>query len=175
MGALNFEFSFPGKRLAAGFREGSKRIKDLRKPFAEAATIFEKDMESQFRREGRDPKWKPLKPKTIQDRLRQGFSAGPILTRSGAMRRSFTQSNATGHIREIERMRMKVGSNLMVGRHILAAIHTEGNPKGNLPSRPVLVIGAGATKSMFTVVARYIQDELGDAFKGLAFVERELR
>lgn len=50
-----------------------------------------------FNAEGR-PAWTPLKPVTIADRLRKGFGPGPILQRSGALRRSLTELNAPHQI-----------------------------------------------------------------------------
>lgn len=46
-----------------------------------------------FNAEGR-PSWIPLKPATIQDRVRQGFGAGPILQRTQTLFRSLTEKGA---------------------------------------------------------------------------------
>jgi phage gpG-like protein len=46
-----------------------------------------------FRAEGR-PKWQPLTPATIQDRIRKGFGPGPILQRTQKLMKSLTEEGA---------------------------------------------------------------------------------
>lgn len=45
-----------------------------------------------FASQGR-PKWKALTPKTVQTRLREGYPRGPILQRSGKLKREATRKN----------------------------------------------------------------------------------
>lgn len=58
---------------------------------AQITTAMAASVENNFAVEG--PNWAPLADKTIEERLAQGYDAGPILTRSGALRRGFIKSN----------------------------------------------------------------------------------
>jgi phage gpG-like protein len=49
--------------------------------------------ERNFRSQG--PGWAPLKPSTVRSRIAQGYSPGPILTRSGSYRRASTSGLKT--------------------------------------------------------------------------------
>lgn len=57
--------------------------------FSRFARYYERSIERNFAAEGRPTPWPELAPSTIEDRLRQGYGPGPILTRSGNMRRGF--------------------------------------------------------------------------------------
>jgi len=52
-----------------------------------------------FTAEGRPNRWASLKPTTIQDRFRQGYGAGPILQRSGKLRKSFRSNAGKDYLR----------------------------------------------------------------------------
>jgi len=169
MALLNFAFVFPEKELAAGFVEMSKRLKDFRKPLREAASDFEKDMDEQFRKEGR-PKWSPLKPSTIQERIRLGYGKGPILQREGTLKRSLTTPGAKGHIREISKMSLVIGTDLKIGKWNLARIHTEG--REDMAARPVMRVSDAALKRMMSRIHQYVLKNAADTFKGFGYVYR---
>jgi len=71
----------------------SMSFKTWRKPLLEARdAVVVPSIIQNFDVEGR-PKWKPLLPQTIQNRLYMGFSRGPILNRTGRLRRAATRKN----------------------------------------------------------------------------------
>lgn len=78
------------------FSKALSLVTDLREPLKEAESYQLKQIDQQFRSEGvniLEKKWKSLKSKTIQQRLRSGFRAGPILTRTGKLRKSIKRKS----------------------------------------------------------------------------------
>lgn len=131
-GYLNVAFVFPYQQITAGFLDSADKVKDLRKPMGQAADAFEADMKEQFAKQGRQQGgWAELSTLTQLIRGMEGYSpAGPILKRTGALERSFSKKGAKGHVREIRKMGMKVGSNMEVSwagkTWLLGRIHDEG-------------------------------------------------
>lgn len=86
--------------------------------------VLKDAFERNFQQEG--PGWTPLRPGTIRDRIRQGYAPGPILTRSGAYRRSLTTDLQTHKSSE----EMTVVAPLVPGQY-----HQSGTRR--MPSRPI--------------------------------------
>lgn len=78
------------------------------------------------------PRWKKLSPYTIRERRREGYPAGPILVRSGKLKRSYTGNSRYG--------RWTVTQNSIVYQNILsyAPLHEHGDPESNVPARHVI-------------------------------------
>ena len=130
--ALRVSFVFPFQELAASFLFMSKVSQDLRKPYAEGADDLADDLEKQFSKEGsgRSGGWEELSWMSEEIRSQEGYSPShPILEQEGDLRRSFTQDRARGHVREITKTSLVMGSDLKVyhgGKSwVLAAIHQE--------------------------------------------------
>lgn len=65
------------------------KLTDWRPVFQQYGAYLLRSIDRNFQAQGRPSRWKPLAPATIRERLREGYGAGPILQRSGALRRSF--------------------------------------------------------------------------------------
>ena len=67
-----------------------QKVSDFKKPLSKSAQFILRDVEQNFTSEGGlVGGWAPLAESTIKGRLRAGFGAGPILQRTGKLRRSF--------------------------------------------------------------------------------------
>lgn len=108
----------------------------------EFAQNFETESAAGFR-------WAKLAERTILDRLRQGYGAGPILNRSGDYEASWTDADAADHISELEQ---RVGGwSLAEGSsHRLTIFHQQGTRR--MPARPVNEVGASGQEKLRRVV-----------------------
>src|SRR5262245_8052723 len=66
----------------------SGNVDNMEPVWDDVADYLADAFERNFREEG--PTWQPLKPSTIRSRIAQGYSPGPILTRSGKFRAAMT-------------------------------------------------------------------------------------
>jgi phage gpG-like protein len=95
-------------------------------PLTEVAAIVRDKLTDNFDDEG--PGWAPLAPSTVASRLALGYPAGPILHRSGRMRRSLTGQGGDA-ITQID------GDSLALGSSVpYAGFHQTGT--GTMPARP---------------------------------------
>ena len=85
--------------------------------------------------------WKPLADSTIRDRLRRGYSAGPILERSGDL--------ASRILADWDDEVAVAGTNL-----IYAATHHYGDQKRGIPARPFLGVSDEARAGRHSHAAR---------------------
>jgi hypothetical protein len=77
-------------RLLKGIED---RARDLRPVWPLVYDAFHTIVAKAFDTEGGstdEGTWAPLTKRTVQDRVRQGFGAGPILQRTGALKRALT-------------------------------------------------------------------------------------
>ena len=116
--------------LQAKFRSIEIRGRDLSEVWPQIADVIGLDMATQFEMEG-DPKWKPLAPRTIAQRLRLGFGAGPILYRTGSLREAW--STETGQTREITPTSLYIGPEKVS----YAKYHQSRLPRTRIPRRPL--------------------------------------
>lgn len=71
--------------MVAGLTRFAGSLRSLRDPLEEAVDeVLRPGVETAFARQG--PGWEALKPATIRIRESEGFSAGPILTKTGNLR-----------------------------------------------------------------------------------------
>lgn len=91
LGGVSFVEMIPrASVMVAGLSRFSGSLRSLRGPLEDAVDgVLRPSVEEAFELEG--PGWAPLAKSTIQDRERRGFSAGPILTRSGNLRKVATR------------------------------------------------------------------------------------
>lgn len=89
--------------------------------------------------------WEPLTAKTIADRLRRGYAAGPILERSGDL--------AGRILADWDDESAVAGTNL-----IYAATHHYGDEKRGIPARPFL----GVSDEARSEIIRSLLDHLGE-------------
>jgi phage gpG-like protein len=81
-----FVFASDIDKLEMGFKSWKKPLQEVRD------TIVIPSVRENFAQEGR-PKWAPLKPQTITNRMYMGYPRGPILERSSKLKRIATQKN----------------------------------------------------------------------------------
>ena len=100
------------------------RAMDMTPAWDEVEPQLQKAFERNFTSEG--PGWAPLKPSTIRDRIAQGYSPGPILTRSGDYKRAMT-SGLVVH--------KNPGELVALAPEVPGKFHQHGTRK--MPSRPL--------------------------------------
>ncbi len=98
---------------------------------------------------GGRPQWVPLKPATIADRREQGYGAGPILVRSGKLKRSLTKRGAPGQIFQPKPRSLRYGSSLE---------YFQDHQKGTalIPARMMLVMQKQDRSQVSRIVNRFI-------------------
>lgn len=78
--------------LVAGLSRYAGSLRSLKQPLEQSVDrVIRPGIEERFAMEG--PGWEPLSPETIATRRREGFSDGPILTKTGNLRTVATQKN----------------------------------------------------------------------------------
>lgn len=155
-----FTFEVMGEKQVSAFLSGlAKRVKDFRPVWDEIEVILRKSTQSVFASEGRGGqfKWPPLKPSTILDRIRQGYSPTPMLVRSGRMKRGITQQGGE-HIFNKRKLEMDFGTS--VPYLIFHQMSREINPgKGKLPRRAVVVIDKKDVSQIIQVIRKAFDKE----------------
>lgn len=115
-----------------------KAIKDWVPVWEAFSAYHRRSLLRNFASEGRPDRWSPLAASTIKDRLRQGFGAGPILERTGALQRGF-------------RFTWRAKSYQVRNVVPYFQYHQDGTSK--MPRRPMIVLLA-QDKAAFTRLAR---------------------
>jgi len=86
------------------FNNSLSKIKKVQKAISNASPFFseiskkmKENVDTNFDKEGSylGTKWSPLKQSTIEGRLRSGFGSGPILQRTGKLKRSTYEKERT--------------------------------------------------------------------------------
>lgn len=125
------------RRRLEDFRDASL---DMAPAYAKMEKYLLSSIGRNFTQEGRPIKWKALQPVTIKERIRRGFGAGPILVRSGKLKRGFKVSYGS-----------KV---LSIGNKVkYFTAHQYGVPQNNLPAR-VMVVLLAQDKAQITRITR---------------------
>lgn len=87
MAGTRFQVKTYGADLVARHLDGvARRGYNIAPAAPKAAVRVSAGYARAFDRQG--PGWKPLKPSTIRSRIREGYSPGPILDRTGQYRRA---------------------------------------------------------------------------------------
>jgi phage gpG-like protein len=108
--------------------------------YEQFATYHRRSIQRNFAAEGRPVRWARLTEGTIKDRIRQGFGRGPILVRSGRLKRGF-------------RFEWGPRSYRVWNRTPYFNAHQYGYPPNNLPRRAMLTL-LTQDKAQFTRLAR---------------------
>lgn len=93
-----------------------------------------------FEAEGRPGRWAPLRPATIRERIREGYGAGPILVRTGRLKRGF-------------RFEARPRTFRLFNRVPYYPHHQYGAPRANIPRRQMVVL-LRQDQAEFTKIAR---------------------
>jgi phage gpG-like protein len=92
---MSFEVSLDGdKRIIGKLDEMISIPSNPKSLLKEAGELVIEDTKKTFDTEGSNldgAKWKRLSPNTVRQRVRLGYGAGPILQRTGRLKRSFFQ------------------------------------------------------------------------------------
>lgn len=115
-------------------------LRDFSPVYERFSVYHDRSIMRNFAAEGRPDHWAPLKPATIVDRQRQGFGAGPILVRTGKLKRGF-------------RFKWGPRSYQVSNSRFYFLYHQDGAPDANLPARPMLVL-LPQDQAQFTKLAR---------------------
>lgn len=110
------------------------KLSNFKVPLTKSAGFIMSDIQSNFDTEGQlaaevtgGEKWQPLKKGTIAGRIRAGFSASPILQRTGALRKSFYSL--------VDEKKALISS-----RSPYFAYHQSRMPRTKLPRRVMLIL-----------------------------------
>jgi phage gpG-like protein len=99
-----------------------------------------------FEAQGRPTRWKRLSKRTIADRRRRGYGAGPILVRSGTLKRGFLGDWGKKYFRINNRARSPKG-------YPYFWVHQLGAAKAHIPQR-IMVVLLRQDQAQFTKLAR---------------------
>lgn len=77
--------------------------------------------------------WAPLKASTIRQRIKLGFSAGPIMWRTGRLGMSLAYRGAAGNVFEVGPDHITIGTDVEYARY-----QHFGAPSRNLPARKLV-------------------------------------
>ena len=140
-GEVQFSVSDPGNvEMRRALDHYRTQVTDFSPVFEAFAAYHRRSIQRNFAAEGRPRRWAPLQPATIQDRLRQGYSSGPILQRSRRLMNSFLFTWRT--------MSYSVRNTVPWW-----TAHQYGYAPRNLPARPMLVL-LRQDQAQFTRLAR---------------------
>ena len=143
---MDVQFKVNTSALQNTLRNLQNGLIDFKQPFRDVKDFQLKEVQKNFNSEGGTigEKWKPLKPKTIAQRVALGYGAGPILQRSGKLKKSIKQKSLSNN-------RLEVGSDSKYYE-----FHQLGTKKN--PMRQIL----GHSKSMISrvvdIFSRYINN-----------------
>lgn len=96
--------------------------------------------------------WAPLTQSTIRDRARKGFGSGPILERTGSLKRAATSA------REITALTATVG---FADGHKYAKFHMSHEPRTKLPLRDAVIMNDKHADQIENIVAAFLKRNAG--------------
>lgn len=142
-----FEIEVDNRQVKKLLDDLSKRLGNLRPVMSEIAGIMHDAVEENFEKQGR-PRWKPLKPSTIEARKKKGYWPGKILQQSGMLKSSITP--------RFDAISARVSTNMEY-----AAIHQFGGLAGrghkvSIPARPFLKITKDDLSEIKETLRRYL-------------------
>lgn len=101
--------------------------------------------------------WPALRPRTVRERIRLGYpGTRPILIRSGALRASWVSRGSSDHVETYD----NTGSGFTIGvgsKDIRAGTHELGNPRLNIPARPVRYLRPSAEQRLKDAITGVIR------------------
>ena len=101
-------------------------------------------------------KWAPLKPATLADRRRKGFPPGPILLRTGALKRHVLGTSA--QIRTVGgTTELRIAPSPVVEGTGRPYYRAQALGYGALPSRPMVAVGPAAAVKITSAISRELR------------------
>lgn len=122
----------------AGFRT---RATDLQPVFDEFGDYMLRSIQRNFQAEGRPQRWKPLAQSTLDQRIRQGYGRGPILQRTGHLKRGFRTNTSHTYLR-------------IVNSTPYFKFHQQDRRRGQKIPRRLMVVLLDQDKAQFTQILR---------------------
>lgn len=118
---------------------GNKLLNDFAANFSQEGGFF-----------GGFSKWPALRPSTVADRLRHGYSgAHPILQRTGELHWSATLKGASDNVFQVGTNSLVVGS-----ANPYAGFHQTGTRR--MPARPIVGVGWQQTSQIVDILNQYV-------------------
>lgn len=150
-------------------QQGIKEALDLKyigKPLWETIdNVFIPSIKKNFNNQGRPQRWKALSPITLQFRKHYGYGPGPILDRSGRLKRA-AQAKARWSV-DAAKGQAVYGN--FPGQTWYAEIQQAGYFPRNITARPFAVIQEQDTIDMENIFRNFISKKLDKLPKGKAF------
>lgn len=128
-----------------------KRSEDMSPVFEAYARYLMGVVARNFEAEGRPKRWAALAPSTVQDRIRKGYGPGPILERTGKLKRSLTERGATGNILRIGPKSLKYGSSVKY-----FVYHQYGT--STMPARKMMVAQRQDNSQLSRIANTYLRE-----------------
>lgn len=126
----------------------AEALSDLTEPMRKAADIAAKAIDANFDAEASGGNaWEPLAQYTLDDRAAKGFPPGPILQRTGDMRR-----DASAY-REIDKDGMAIGPDSVD----YAKFHASEEPRRVIPKRDFLIVGVEAEDDIEAAIFAHLE------------------
>ncbi|HEY7195517.1 MAG TPA: phage virion morphogenesis protein [Gemmatimonadales bacterium] len=154
-GILAFEMTVLGlERVEARLAAIIARTQDFRPVWPDVVKAFQAITTKAFATEGASTEfgaWTPLAPATLKERERLGFGAGPILERTGALRRALTLGEGADVVMEPQRMQYVLSPNVSY-----FAYHQSTEPRKRLPRRPPVSLTAADHEALINPIALWL-------------------
>lgn len=162
-GFIDVSIQFEGQsELVGKFATWGRAISDLSPAWEKVGYRLQHDFAVQFEAEGgflsTAPKWAPLKPSTIADRLRKGFGPGPILRRTGMLMASATIRGAAANVFEVGPDHVTVGTALPY-----AIFHQKGAPGAHIPQRKMIALNWETRPDIIKILGDYVRQQAASA------------
>lgn len=145
MAGIEFELD---QRAVSRYQKGLEgyegRAKNLRKPFREFGGYLLEGIDSQF---ASASGWPALKPSTIRQRQSEGYGAGPILVRSGKLKKGFGQRPTAQTLTLINTRKSEKGKYIY---------HYHQNGRGNNPKREMLIVNQTTKSEYQNIIGRWL-------------------
>jgi phage gpG-like protein len=161
-GGASFQVYIDTRGIRANMSKLNRLLSDRTEPLVESAVEYmAKDViKHRFEEEG-IPKWKKLSPSTIRRRLKLGYSSGPILQMSGALKQSATGGSGFVYSVSGDNKAITFGSSLEYA-------HLHDQPRGTLsyeggsaiPGRPWSYITDGNIKEVLNIHMKWVEKKM---------------
>ena len=128
-----------------------RKVENFKVPLKKAADLILSDVQTNFDTEGGlagsvtgGGKWQALKEGTIAGRIREGYGAGPILQRTGALRKSFYSL-------------VNEKQALVTSRSPYFAYHQSRMPRTKIPRRVMLILREDTKRNIREVFQKFLR------------------
>lgn len=129
----------------------SRRISNATPAMERSRDIAAKAIEENFDAESAAGEaWEPLADATVEDRAAKGFEPGPILDRTGDLRRAATAHQAVGD--DFAEVGLEEG-------HPYGHFHVSSRARTRIPLRDFLAVSEAKRDEIERAIVEYLEDE----------------